>query len=897
MKHDDKTSAGSTRTNHIKRPIGRGLLIAILAMILISGTLIFVLFRWHFSRSLYAQFDSKLTSAITYIEHNIDADDMKQCLETGKPSEKYDKCQQFLNGMIDDLGLDYIYIVIPKEYTLVNLISATSAAEFAAGEDNIPLLEENEAYDPETLDMFASYWDAEGISFFEESSDYGTYYTGIKPLRASTGETIALICVDLSSEWIHTTVTRMSVIGIGLALIAFVVFGGLLALWLNRTVTSPLRALEKSTKEFVSTDTGTTDLAYHAPTVKTENEVGSLANSIEKMTGDILAYIGAVFDANRRASDAEREKEQLAEKAEAAARIAALSETVSTLLDNMPALSFYKDAETGVYVACNQAFAAYANKSHPREVIGLTDHDIFDKATADHFVEDDKRALSSDTPFIFHEEVPDAKGEKKYFQTTKLKFHDTSGRLRLLGMCVDLTEMASARYESEKVREAYEEAMSESVTYSRIARALSMDYTYLYYINIETDEFIEYHSDRTIEDIVAERRGDDFFAESHREAKQILDPDDLPGFLNAFNKENILDKIDKTGAFTYTYRQIINGVPTYLNMKATRIKDDSKHIIIGVNNVDEQMRYQDAIERVQEERATYARITALSGDFIAIYTVDPETDHYIEYNATKSYEGLGLAKEGEGFFDIAREQAPRALYYEDLNMFLSTMTKENVLNDIKDHGLFTLEYRLMIYGSPQYVTLKAAMVKEKDGPQLIVGVSNIDAQVKREQEYAQNLSIARSKANIDALTGVKNKHAYIDAEAHINSKIENGEKMEFAIAVFDVNGLKIVNDTHGHRAGDDYIREACTLICSTFKFCPVFRVGGDEFVVIAQGQDYDKLDELVSVIAAANSKNAAEGKVVVACGTARYSGERNVAAVFEKADDEMYKNKHMLKGE
>lgn len=895
MEQNGSVPLSPARKNHIKHPMWRGLLIAILAMILISGALVALLLRWHFSKSLYEQFDSKISSAITYIEHNIDADDMKQCLETGVPSEKYNELQLFLNGMIDDLGLDYIYIVIPKEYTLVNAISATSAAEFAAGEDNIPLLEENEAYDPETLAQFRSYWDEEDINFFEESSEYGTYYTGIKPLRASSGETIALICVDLSSEWIHKTVARMVAIGNSLSLAAFVLFGILLALWLNRTVTSPIRALEKSTKEFVTTDTGTTDLVYHAPPIKTHNEVGSLAASIEKMTGDIHTYISAVFDANSRANAAEIEKGKLAEQAESAAKIAALTESLASLLDNMPALSFYKDAVTGVYVACNQAFANYANKEHPRDVIGKTDFELFDAETAKHFTEDDKKALNSDVPFVFHEEVPDGAGNIKYFQTTKLKFRDSTDKLRLLGMCVDLTEMASARYESEKVREAYEEAMSESVTYSRISRALSMDYAYLYYINIETNEFLEYHSDKSVEDIVLERRGNDFFEQSHREAREILHPDDQQGFLAVFNKENVLENIDRAGAFTFTYRQIMHGEPVYLNMKATKIKGDPKHIIIGVSNVDAQMKYQEAIERVQEERTTYARITALSGDYIAIYTVDPETDHYIEYNASSGYEGLGLAKEGDGFFDSAIEQAPRALYYEDLNMFLATLTKENVMKDIKDHGLFALDYRLMINGAPEYVTLKAAMVQEKDGPQLIIGVSNIDAQIKREQEYAENLSIERSKANIDALTGVKNKHAYIDAEAHLNGKIENGEAIEFAIAVFDMNGLKVINDTMGHRVGDDYIRSACNIICSTFNLSPVFRVGGDEFVAVVQGQDYDNLDKLVSEIAEINRKNSKENKAVVACGTARYNGERNVAAVFERADYEMYKNKRLLK--
>lgn len=689
----------------------------------------------------------------------------------------------------------------------------------------------------------------------------------------------------------------MVFIGLAFAGIAFIIFGALLMLWLNKTVTSPLRALEKSTQEFVSTDAGNGELVYNAPVVKTQNEVGSLAGSIKKMTGDIHDYVNAIVEADKRANDAEREKEQLAAKAEAAAKIAALSESLSTLLNNMPLIAFYKDAKTGVYAACNQAFAEYAHKKSSEEVIGLTDFDMFDKATAESFLDRDKTALEIDVPYVFVEDVPNSDGSVTRFRTTKLKFTDAEGNLNILGMCADLTELSAIKRESEKTREAYEVAKSDSVTYSKIASALSTDYAYLYYINIKTDEFIEYRTEKTVEDISIERRGTDFFGAAHRDAVLLLHKDDRQGFIDAFNKQKILERIDETGAFTYSYRQIINGEPTYLHMKATRIQNDDEHIIIGVSNIDAQMKYQEELDRIKEERTTYARITALSGDFIAIYTVDPNTDHYIEYSATRDYEGLGLAKQGDNFFDRSREEAPRNLYYEDIDMFISMMTKENVMSEISKHGLFTLEYRLMIYGSPQYVTLKAAMVEEKDGPQLIIGVSNIDAQVKREQEYAQNLSIERSKANIDALTGVKNKHAYIDAESHINSKIENGEKMQFAVAVFDVNGLKAVNDTLEHRAGDDHIRSGCEIICSVFKFSPVFRIGGDEFAVVAQGHDYEEFDTLIEKIAEKNRANAAEGKVVVACGAAKYAGERNLAAVFEKADDEMYKNKRMLKGE
>jgi hypothetical protein len=116
---------------------------------------------------------------------------------------------------------------------------------------------------------------------------------------------------------------------------------------------------------------------------------------------------------------------------------------VAALLTNMPAMTFSKDISTGKYLACNQSFAEYAHKDTPEGVVGLTDHEIFDKDTADHFVEDDQKALSMDgEAYVFFEDVPDAGGVNiRNLQTTKITFTDDTGRLCLLGMCVDVTEM------------------------------------------------------------------------------------------------------------------------------------------------------------------------------------------------------------------------------------------------------------------------------------------------------------------------------------------------------------------------------------------------------------------------------------------------------------------------
>ena len=235
------------------------------------------------------------------------------------------------------------------------------------------------------------------------------------------------------------------------------------------------------------------------------------------------------------------------------------------------------------------------------------------------------------------------------------------------------------------------------------------------------------------------------------------------------------------------------------------------------------------------------------------------------------------------------------IFAEDQNRFITALTKENVLHEVEQNGIFTLSYRLMMEGEPRYVQLKAAMVEEKEGARLIVGLNDIDAQVRQEEEYSRRLAQARIEANIDALTGVKNRNAYRVYEERLNAQIEMNRAPGFSIVILDVNDLKKVNDTEGHKAGDQYLRDACRIICTTFKRSPVFRVGGDEFAVLSQGDDYERIDELVEMMNAHNDDAIENGGIVIALGMARYEGEEKVAPVYERADQTMYENKSSLK--
>ncbi|MBO4452863.1 MAG: EAL domain-containing protein [Clostridia bacterium] len=447
-----------------------------------------------------------------------------------------------------------------------------------------------------------------------------------------------------------------------------------------------------------------------------------------------------------------------------------------------------------------------------------------------------------------------------------------------------------------KLEKAYKTASDKATIYTHIAHALARGCTDLYYVNIDTDEFIAFHTDDERGVLNEARSGSDFFERSKVEANLYIHEEDREEYLKTLDRDFIRKTLDKTSEYVLTFRRIERGTPFYVQMKISRMEDDDRFIVLAISDVDELMRQRRAEERIQEERIIYARLHALTGNFIVVYVVDPETNRYREFSATDDYEkGFAQAKEGEDFFNKVREVASQFNYPEDLDRFLTTFTKENIMSEIEHGGIFTLGYRFIMEGRPIHVQMKAAMVEEKEGPRLVVGLNNIDAQVRQEEGLERRLAQAQSIASMDALTGVKNKHAYIVAETQMDRQIAEHRQSPFAVVIFDVNDLKKVNDTAGHQAGDQYLRDASGIICGIFSDCPVFRVGGDEFAVIVQGKDYERIETLLEKVNKHNSEASRSGGIVIACGYARFDNDECVATVFDRADRNMYDNKNVLK--
>lgn len=258
--------------------------------------------------------------------------------------------------------------------------------------------------------------------------------------------------------------------------------------------------------------------------------------------------------------------------------------------------------------------------------------------------------------------------------------------------------------------------------YANIAKALAADYFHLIYVDIDTEKYYEYTSDVGDGNLIQQRQGDNFFARSREDAKAALHPEDVDGFVKVFTKENVLHDLTIYGSFMITYRLKIKDQYLYVNLKASRLQDDPGHLIIGVNNVDAQMRQDVLLERVRRSESIFQKIMALSGNYFSIYSIDPETGRYVTYNASEKYRKFALSDTGDNIFEAISQSGLTMLPEESRRLLKENFTKEKVMAAVRENAMYLFDYEVIFAGKVVPVTLKATLVNETDGEKLLAAV-------------------------------------------------------------------------------------------------------------------------------------------------------------------------------
>lgn len=166
-----------------------------------------------------------------------------------------------------------------------------------------------------------------------------------------------------------------------------------------------------------------------------------------------------------------------------------------------------------------------------------------------------------------------------------------------------------------------------------------------------------------------------------------------------------------------------------------------------------------------------------------------------------------------------------------------------------------------------------------------------------QQQIKQEKLHFRQMAFRDTLTGVGNRNGYEELMNEVETNLDN---RIICVGAFDINDLKLVNDTHGHDVGDQYIRDCCQIICKAHQTSAVFRMGGDEFIIVCENAPHkfiqeskNNMDELIRLY---NSESS-HYKVSIAYGYEIFNNRKHkfLNDVKDDADRLMYENKRRIK--
>lgn len=453
--------------------------------------------------------------------------------------------------------------------------------------------------------------------------------------------------------------------------------------------------------------------------------------------------------------------------------------------------------------------------------------------------------------------------------------------------------------EEHRSRLHQQEMMRQREAYDQITKSLAAQYDILYYIEIETGAYVEVASTESYKKLNVPRMGEDFFSVSRRTLRKNVHPEDLKRVIKIHYKDAMLKNLETNGIYTCEFRLITNGSLKHVR-HTEMMSNDGKHIVVCIKNIDDEIKAKLELSASKLKSKTFTQIAeSLASHYDMIYYIDAQTTYYVEFSTHKLYGELEINEEGDDFFGSTEYNVDKLIHPEDRERIKQFVNKDNFISRLEKSKQLVEDYRMVIEdGEPKYTRMTVSWSSDKS--HFIVCIENRDEEVRKESEQLNAISIANENARKDSLTGIRNKTAFLELENELQNNINEGRNVSFGICFCDLNDLKIINDTQGHKAGDDYIRNACRIICQRFSHSPVFRIGGDEFVVVLKDKAYDERSSTVSAFKRQiEDFLRTDSGPVIAIGLAEYvAGEdKAVEEVLKRADDRMYEDKVRLKEE
>ena len=325
------------------------------------------------------------------------------------------------------------------------------------------------------------------------------------------------------------------------------------------------------------------------------------------------------------------------------------------------------------------------------------------------------------------------------------------------------------------ITEKREQRETDKATRDAVISTLTNAYNTVWLISdVVTEKSVLYHTD--LDDVHAEAIHNALSHSKYSDTKTeyvatMVAKEDRERMQEQIGLPYILKQFETKDQFSVNFIRDLESGPRHYRIDFGKVfmPGGRTGVMMGFKDVDDEIRQNRAMQEALDDarkaeaeyrqaaakRITYEKVAqALAGDYFCIYIVDPDKDKFVEYSATKEYIDLGVEKEGDSFFDLSRRNMGRLIFADDKERVLETFCKEKIMSILEHDGNFTMKYRLMIGNNPIWVSLKATLFEDEDGRHLIIGINNIDAQMKRELEYQQHVNEARTSARNDFLANM-----------------------------------------------------------------------------------------------------------------------------------------------
>ncbi len=437
----------------------------------------------------------------------------------------------------------------------------------------------------------------------------------------------------------------------------------------------------------------------------------------------------------------------------------------------------------------------------------------------------------------------------------------------------------------------------EKEIHDNIASTMAEDYEAIFYIEIESGEYLTFSKSKKYDALNVTAQGIDFFAETMENLEKCVYPDDLEYAKSLYNKETMLNKLEGRRSFSFKHRLLINGEPRFFLFTVMR-ENTTQYLVFFAKDIEDELNAEKIRIENQKKTITFEQIAVgLASNYDVVYYVDVADSSYFGYEVNNIYGQLDISNTGDDFFKSCNTNIPLIVHKQDREQVTDFINKDHIISMLENHKDISIKYR--IKAADKYRYTRMSIRKTSDGTHFIVTVENIDDEIQKEAQHLKALKSEKELARRDELTGIKNKTAYKELEESVQGNMDNAiDYLNFGLVVCDTNNLKKINDTQGHAAGDEYIKASARILCDIFVHSPVFRVGGDEFVVFLRGNDYSSRHELMDKLRSQVLENKKMGAgVILASGMSEYKPESDtfVSDIFERADKEMYEDKQRLK--